>query len=161
VNKFFLLIAPAVAAVALTACDPSERPEVDQGAAVTYVVPPTTAGDPDGPEIDREPTTQDSPRTSSQASTGEPRAATEDSGGAWDADTRGNNRYDPDSFNCEVDGNGACDPGGVKVNGPNSLWHDGLPCYLDFPDVRTALTSAQYRYAYDRHCEAVNASASW
>lgn len=79
-------------------------------------------------------------------------STSEDSPG-WDADSQGNRRYDPDAFDPNTDGNGH-DDGGTPVNGPDSTYHDGLPCYLDFPDF-DSLTDEQRNSAHRRYCEPV------
>jgi hypothetical protein len=98
------------------------------------------------------PTTTIAPTTTT---TVEPPAPSEDSAGMWDADSRGNRRYDPDAFDPDVDGNGVRDPGGVAVNGPDGVYHAGLPCYLDFDDMTPSSPDMQPAYdrARARYCE--------
>lgn len=175
-RKTLSLMAAAVAAVILSSgCDPDD-PGASRPPAVSYEAPPTTAGDPDGPAVDSGDLASDSsecstasgerclPHFPASAPTLPPTAiddpgsysgGQEDSTPNRDADTAGNRRFDPDVFNCETMGNGTCDQGGIPVNGPDPVWHDGLPCYLDLVTPGISLTDDQYKRAHAMWCEPV------
>ncbi len=93
-RKVLSLIGAAALAVILSACDPD-----DQGASVhtsaSYDVPPTTAGDPDGPAVDRPSGSPTSTPTASHPGTMTPSEA--ERFGSWDG--TGDTPYgdDPDN----------------------------------------------------------------
>lgn len=128
-RKTLPLILPAlVALAALTACDPD-----DQGAgappAANYDVPPTTAGDPDGPAVDSATDvpsdTPTSPPTASERSDMTPTEA--ERYGSWDG--TGDAPYGDDPDNDGRFSDIACDT--FDVHGVTCRYGDGTVAAVD------------------------------
>lgn len=95
--------------------------------------PETGQPDTTAPSRDTGSNDQAADDTDGHTESNEPTSTRED-GGNWDADSSGNRRYDPDTFDCSTDGNGVCDPGGIPISGTALPANPDLPCFTDFPE---------------------------